>query len=278
MNALEKELNVKLFDKCHKQIELTQAGNYLYNCALNITEIVESAVNETRRIDNDIENTLNIHYITCLEQRIVPLCTSRFLELYPKIKIKIKEIHPAYEEIIKLYDSNTLIFSVEDYVHSFKDISFSPLLDAKICCVLNKNHPLANKKLITANNLNGHTFVFYPDKVSPLYLINLRLELEKNIPNITILESRDAESTIAMLFSHMAINMTLDIFASSRKNLISIPFESDLTVKYGIASSKSSTRAVNKFISISEQLVRSINSKKRSSASVSNLSRSTIIS
>ncbi len=98
IQKLEDELDILIFDRSKKPIELTEVGKKIVNQAKNI-------VNESYRIQDIVDQQkgfiggeFRLGIISTIMPTLLPMFLKAFIKKYPKIKLKIEEL--TTEEII----------------------------------------------------------------------------------------------------------------------------------------------------------------------------------
>lgn len=105
IQKLEEELDVLIFDRSKKPIELTETGRKIVQQARNI-------VNESDRIKDIVDQQkgfvgglFRLGVIPTIMPTLLPMFLNNFIKKYPKVKLKIEELHT--EAIIeKLQDGH----------------------------------------------------------------------------------------------------------------------------------------------------------------------------
>ena len=105
IQKLEDQLNVQIFDRTKKPIELTEVGRKIVNQAKNI-------VNESYRIQDIVDQQkgfiggeFKLGIIPTIMPTLLPMFLKTFIKKHPKVKLKIEEL--TTEEIIaKIIDGH----------------------------------------------------------------------------------------------------------------------------------------------------------------------------
>jgi len=223
IQKLEEELDILIFDRSKKPIELTAVGKKIVNQAKNI-------VNESERMQDVVDQEkgfvggeFRLGIIPTVMPTLLPMFLKTFTSKYPKVHLKIEEL--STEEIIhKLLDG-----------HIDAAIAATPLQQEKIkeralyyepfVGYIPETHRLSSKKQIEASDLDiddillledGHCF---RDGV-----INLCRASKMSRNDTFQLESGSFETLIKL--SHEGLGMTLlpylhtlDISEKQQKNL-----------------------------------------------------------
>ncbi len=152
IQKVEEELDIKIFDRTKKPIQLTAVGAKIVSQAKNI-------VNEADRIKDIVETEkgyiggeFRLGIIPTVMPTLLPMFLSNFIKKYPKVKLIIEELNT--EDIItKLHNG-----------HLDAAIASTPLMDEKIkemvlyfepfVAYVPNNHAIAHKKEIEIADLN----------------------------------------------------------------------------------------------------------------------------
>ncbi len=93
IQKLEEELDILIFDRSKKPIELTEIGNKLVQQARNI-------VNESERIQDIVDQQkgfiggeFKLGVIPTVMPTLLPMFLNNFIKKYPKVKLKIEELN-----------------------------------------------------------------------------------------------------------------------------------------------------------------------------------------
>lgn len=91
ISSLEKELNIQLFDRNSKEVNLTPAGRCFLDYAVDIINTRNNAINCLCDFDNNISGTLILGASTTPCNTIVPSLVNKFSSDYTHIKFNIIE-------------------------------------------------------------------------------------------------------------------------------------------------------------------------------------------
>ncbi|CAM3975429.1 hydrogen peroxide-inducible genes activator [Flavobacterium branchiophilum] len=161
IQKIEEELNILIFDRSKKPIQLTDIGIKIVSQAKNI-------VNEADRIQDIVEQQkgyiggeFRLGIIPTVMPTLLPMFLNNFIKKYPKIKLIIEELNT--DEIITRLNSGTLDAA----------IAATPLMEEKIkeivlyyepfVAYLPENHTHTNKKEIEISDLNIEEILLLQD-------------------------------------------------------------------------------------------------------------------
>ncbi|MBB6629971.1 selenium metabolism-associated LysR family transcriptional regulator [Clostridium algidicarnis] len=104
ISSLEKELNIQLFDRNSKEVNVTPAGRSFLNYAVDIINTRNNAITNLCAFNNKICGTLNVSASTTPCHTIIPSLINKFSTEYPQIAFNISEKNSGeiIEDIINL--------------------------------------------------------------------------------------------------------------------------------------------------------------------------------
>ena len=88
---LEEELGVQLLERSKKQIRLTEAGKILRSRAEQMTELMQTAVDEVREAAAGIRGKLKIGTITSSGRSLIPGYIRKYHKLYPQVTYDLRQ-------------------------------------------------------------------------------------------------------------------------------------------------------------------------------------------
>lgn len=91
LKLLEEELNVTLFNRNSRNLELTEAGIVLQNKAEQMIELLKSTVNELKHLNQGVEGTLSIGTVRSSGITILPHKICEFRKKYKNIDFQVWE-------------------------------------------------------------------------------------------------------------------------------------------------------------------------------------------
>ncbi len=206
IQKLEDELDVVIFDRGKKPIELTDVGQKIVNQAKNI-------VNEAERIQDIVDQQkgfiggeFKLGIIPTIMPTLLPMFLNNFIKKYPKVKLKIEEL--TTEEIISRLNDGHLDAAIAATPLESENVKERPLYYEPFVAYVPTNHRLRDKKSIEPSDLDlddmllledGHCF---RDGV-----INLCKSFKDQMDDNFQLESGSIETLIKL--SNEGLGMTL---------------------------------------------------------------------
>lgn len=152
IQKLEEELDVLIFDRSKKPIELTETGRKIVQQARNI-------VNESDRIKDIVDQQkgfvgglFRLGVIPTVMPTLLPMFLSAFIKKYPKVKLKIEELHT--EAIIERLKDGHLDAAIAATPLDLPNIKEQVLYYEPFVGYIPQGHRLHNNKKIEVEDLD----------------------------------------------------------------------------------------------------------------------------
>lgn len=255
INALEKRIGVRLFERTNQGVELTKAGQSIYHDAKQIIADSDAAIERAKRIAG-------------IDQSVIRIGTSilrpckRLIDLWAKAddgtqSFQIK-IVPFEDDPISI---STMMKSLGSEIDCFvgpcdsvawkKRYSIYPLGNCKCCIAISRRHRLARRKVLRWEDMAGETLMLVKRGESPT-LDRMRDEIESSHPDIQVADTPnfyDMESFNACE-EHGYMMEVPDTWAEVHPSIVTLPVEWDYEVPFGIVYAQRPSRAFSGFLGI----------------------------
>ncbi|MDB6094665.1 MAG: transcriptional regulator, LysR family [Verrucomicrobia bacterium] len=157
---LEREIGHKLFHRLGRKAVLTEAGTTFLERARRILFEVENAAKELQ--DHPaLDRRITVGAVPTIAPYLVVPLIERCRETYPNLLVHMREDFRA--DLTRAVVEGDLDLAVVTLPVKDHRISIEPLLTEPLLLVVGKNHPLAGRSEITANDLAEETFVTLGD-------------------------------------------------------------------------------------------------------------------
>jgi LysR family hydrogen peroxide-inducible transcriptional activator len=223
IQKVEDELNILIFDRSKKPIQLTEIGHKIVNQAKNI-------VNEANRMQDIVEQQkgfiggeFRLGIIPTIMPTLLPMFLNNFIKKYPKVKLIIEELNTD-EIIIRLKNG-----------HLDAAIAATPLMEEKIkeivlyyepfMAYIPESHENSSKAEIVIDDLNIDEILLLQDgHCFRDGILNLCKNISKNEISRFQLESGSFETLIKLADEGLGITLlpylhTLDLKESDKTKL-----------------------------------------------------------
>ncbi|MBD3862459.1 hydrogen peroxide-inducible genes activator [Olleya marilimosa] len=223
IQKLEDQLDILIFDRSKKPIELTEVGKKIVTQARNI-------VNESYRIQDIVDQEkgyiggeFKIGIIPTVMPTLLPMFLTNFVKKYPKVKLKIEEL--TTEEIISRINDGHLDAAIAATPLENENIKERVLYFEPFVAYVPQNHRLKNKKKLETSDLeiddmllleDGHCF---RDGV-----INLCKAFKNHSDDKFQIESGSIETLVKLSNEGLGMTLmpylhTLDLNEKAKENL-----------------------------------------------------------
>ena len=216
---LENEIGIKLFERKHQRIELTEAGRVFIEYAqiiINSFEKLEKVMGEYASMN---KGTLTVG--------ILPVATSlkifdhiyEFQEEFPKINIFIKEIGSLALVDMMLKREIDIAFAIlsKEKLESLKsEFNILEIRKDKITVAISNKHKLAKRKYVNIEDLAGENLIFSNNNFQFPKLVTDYMK-SKNIPFTTSCQCTQLETTFSLVEKNFGITLCSEL--TTKENL-----------------------------------------------------------
>src|SRR3984957_10497830 len=168
IQALERELDVQLFRRKPRGVELTPAGRALFDEAKAILARATEAIAVTKRAARGEAGRIGLGFTSSASfHPFVPRAIRAFRETHPLVALTLEESGTV--ELVAALRSQALDFAfVRSPVGASDNLTVRPLLDEAMVAALPSGHRLgAASEPLPLAALAGETFILYRRPVGP---------------------------------------------------------------------------------------------------------------
>lgn len=223
IQKLEEELDIKIFDRSKKPIELTAVGNKIVDQARNIVNEAERMQDVVDQEKGFIGGVFKLGIIPTVMPTLLPMFLKNFTNKYPQVQLKIEELTTP-EIISKINDGHldAAIAATPLYHENIKErvLYYEPFVG-----YIPSSHRLSEKKKIERADLDIEDILLLEDgHCFRDGIINLCKSSKLNGNDSFQLESGSFETLIKLSNEGMGMTLlpflhTLDISEAQKKNL-----------------------------------------------------------
>lgn len=166
---LESELNVQLFKRTTRKVELTLAGEALLEEVKQVFMHLQRGIDEAIRAEQGERGRLTIGYIGTMLFSILPSAVRLYREQYPEVEIVMQELpFQQMEQKLQLGEIDVGFSVYFDERHSEQTLHWLVYSEAHITVALPKHHPLSDRPSISLFELADESFVILNRQESPV--------------------------------------------------------------------------------------------------------------
>ena len=257
IDLLEQRLGVVLFERGHRGVKLTAAGESLYRDALEIVRRSDEAVARARRIQRG-EGPVRVATSLLMKCRMLPGIWSRMIEDAPGTRIDITSLESVGVEpgnylsgLGVSYDVMEGLFMSELYRDR---CLFLELLRAPLCLAMPRSMRAAGAEVVDAEMLHDLDLVMMQSGVSEDYDAAHQYHAALGANRITEVSFYTMELFADCELNQRAI-VTFEIWEDIHPDLVRIPFAEPHSMPYGLIFSKHPSAQAMKLYQTAKRMV-----------------------
>lgn len=154
IQALEKELGVKLLHRENRRFSLTPAGEHFYKKSLLLTADYDRLCQETVQIANQDQAKLRIGYLKGYSGQEFRLAVAAFSQKYPNVEIQI--INGNHEDLYNELREDRVDLILSDQRRAFSDEYENVILTTRDCHIeIAARNPIAGLNTVELKDLKN---------------------------------------------------------------------------------------------------------------------------
>jgi DNA-binding transcriptional LysR family regulator len=190
IKALEESLEVKLFRKYGKQLELTEAGNVLFRYAEKMFKIVEQMEYALKGYKELAKGSLTIGTTRSFARHLMPGLLSRFQESFPGVKVYLRE--GSSQEIADDLVEFKYDLGIIGRLPNLNKLKVIPYTKEEFCLVTSPEHKFAEKEEVSYQELKDEPVIIREKGSGSRYAI-LSLLRSKGVEPSVLVEAGSVE-------------------------------------------------------------------------------------
>lgn len=202
ISRLEKETELKLFERVPGRLLPTADARALFE------EVQRSFVGLQRlneaagRIRRSGSGILRLGAVQTLSLSIVPRAVRRFTDRYPEVKLSIQTAHSSL--LSRWVSEHTCDLGIISFLGVEEGIEKELLYTADGVCIMHESHPLAEKDMVTPQDLAGERFITFPRGDPPRVLMD-RILLDANVDVAQTIETSYSAITCSLVMQGVGV-------------------------------------------------------------------------
>lgn len=232
IQSLEQSLNVKLFNRNKRHVELTPAGRVFLSEAKAILERTRMAIEKTEKAATGFSGSINIGYVKGYETMDFNGVLKRFYEENPNISFQL--FRKDHLDLMMELKQNKIdiAFNICYNNTDLSGCSHKFLGTLPLYAVLYPGHPYARLSSIRRYDLRNDSFLltkFYKNPSAKGYMIPDKYADSGFIPNVVGM-SNDIETLLALVSAGIGITIVPESairYIRQAPNLVFIPLEGE---------------------------------------------------
>lgn len=180
LQALERELGVRLLERRRRRINLTDAGEALYELARPLVEGWENLDRDFQAKVKGLQGgRLTIAAGSSTIQYLLPDLVRRYRESYPEVQLQLANV--TGKDGLALLRADEADFAVGSMLDVPNDIAWAPVHHYDPMLIMPPDHPLASKATVTVQDLSPYGLILPPQRLSTYRLVDLVFQ-QRQVP------------------------------------------------------------------------------------------------
>lgn len=253
INLLESYLEVKLFDRTHKGLTLTNAGRSFYKDAKYILKYYRDSVERAKSAVVGETDVIRIGVSPMTPARIFLDLSPKLYEICPEIKTRLIPFENTPENAKEILDNlgrdiDVVAGVFDEATFGLKKCKGLQISEEILCCAVSMRHPLASKDRLSIQDLYGENLMLIHRGWSQ-QIDRLRDDIQANHEQINIIDF-DFYDVFLLNRCEQSNNFLLmvDPWTDVHPLLKIIPVDWGYTIPYGLLHSIEPTETVQKFL------------------------------
>jgi LysR family transcriptional regulator, low CO2-responsive transcriptional regulator len=180
LQALERELGVELLQRSRRRINLTDAGEALYELA---RPLVEGWENLDRDFQSKIKGLqsgrLTVAAGSSTIQYLLPELVRTYRERFPAVQLQLANV--TGKDGMALLRADEADFAVGSMLDVPNDIAWAPVYHYDPMLITPLDHPLARKDTVSLEDLSPYGLILPPQRLSTYRLVDLVFQ-QRQVP------------------------------------------------------------------------------------------------
>jgi DNA-binding transcriptional LysR family regulator len=237
IQALERDMDLKLFERHGPQIRLTPEGETLYQLSDPLVEGIDKLSDSFAAQFGSLESgEINIAAGESTILYILPEAITQFARAYPKIKIKLHNV--TGRDGMTMLHADEADFAVGSMLDVPEDIIYRPSMSFDPYLITPLDHPLANKQSIRLEEISPYGLILPPRHLSTWRMVDLVFR-QHNVSYDVALEAGGWEVVKKYVELGLGISIVTDVCLTDSDKIAKIPLNEYFPQRsYGIVLRK----------------------------------------
>lgn len=225
ISELEKELGVTLFEKCGRNVRITQCGKIFLPYVENALRELENGRFALRQISGAQEDVIGLAFIYTMGETVVPRLIDRFIHLPGNENKRFRFYQGTTASIVQDLKADKFDLALCSLAPEEPEIEFIPLISQELVLVTARRHPLAQRREseIALEEAIPYPFIFYTQESGLRQFIDRMFMQKKLLPEVACYVEEDtAMAGLVSIDYGIAIMPRTDTLSRANVRIISI--------------------------------------------------------
>ena len=255
IKLLEDEIGFAIFDRSGKGASLTPAGAQFVGFLVGMREELKRAIEQGQNFSAKFKDSISITMMVRQAVYFLPEAMRRFAESNPEVQIT-----PVfqYENSVELFLKNEadILFALKEQTRQIPGILVHDLFESHIYLIAQREDPLADKNLITEEDLYGRILMVGGGSPAALRAVQNRLI---SSGKIDYFNSADHDTTLTNVAAGRGVCLAPGFLNDHSGQFAWIPFDCKEHFSCVLCTHKDDNRAsVGSFLRILKELYKDV--------------------
>ncbi len=186
LQALEREMGMRLLERGGRRLTLTREGEELYEMARPLVEGLDGLGTALRERLNGMDaGELNVAAGSSTILYLLPKIVAAFRDAQPAVRLRLHNVTGAGG--LDLLRSDTVDLAVGSMLDVPADLDYAPIYRFDPMLITARDHPLARKAALTLQDLSPYGLILPPQRLTTYRLVDLVFQ-QNRVPYTVALE------------------------------------------------------------------------------------------
>jgi DNA-binding transcriptional LysR family regulator len=186
LQALERDLGQRLFERVGRRLSLTSEGQLLYELARPLIEGLDGLDGEFRnRLKGLAAGELHVAAGSSTILYLLPPLVQAFRERYPQVQLVLHNV--TGQDGLAQLRSDTVDLAVGSMLDVPSDLSYAPVVSYDPMLIMARGHALAEKSRLRLEDLSPYGLILPPKRLTTWRMVDLVFQ-QNRVPYTVALE------------------------------------------------------------------------------------------
>jgi DNA-binding transcriptional LysR family regulator len=205
IKQLEEELEMKLFNRTSRFVELTPQGEYLKREVEGILNKLDLSVKTAKKIAKGNLGILKVGFVAIVTQLGFPGIIRDYKKKFPGVSLELKDLSSS-RQIRMLREHDLDIGFINSFAHDLKDLEKRQYAKGKFKIAIPSTHRLASRKKVSLGDFQGENIIMFKKDVQPVLFDSIIESFKKaGAEPFSIQEINQRITSLALVAAGMGI-------------------------------------------------------------------------
>lgn len=200
IRQLEEHFNVRLFERAHNCICLTDAGKRVLGYTEKIFQLYTEMEDVVRKVSNDVNDVLMLGVSTSAAEYMFPSLLGAFKQRHPDVNIQLKVANT--DSIVSQIKNNTIDLGVVEPPVNNRNLVVENYIMDRFVLIVPSEHALAKRKNVSVSELADYPVICHKQDQKTLNAITeSMLDVDISVLDLNIVMELDSLDAVKQAIS-----------------------------------------------------------------------------